>query len=74
MTTDANKTAWEEIKRRAAEDPEFKEQLIRDPVAVLKANGVELPEGLKEVKILVDTDEVRHLVLPIDDPEYDPGF
>jgi hypothetical protein len=47
---------------------------LKNPTEVLKNNGVDVPPTWKEVKVVEDSDEVRHMVLPVDDPEYDPGF
>ena len=48
---------------KALQDESFKKQLIADPGAVLKAEGVEVPEGLT-VKVVADTESERHIVLP----------
>ncbi len=44
-------------------DEGFKQKLLADPAAVLKAEGVALPDGLS-VKALENTDTVFHLVIP----------
>ena len=44
-------------------DPDFKAMVDADPTRVLKAAGLEIPEGM-EVKLLFNTEEVVHLVLP----------
>ena len=44
-------------------DEAFKRKLLADPVATLKAEGVELPAGLS-IKVLFDDDKVHHLVVP----------
>ncbi len=48
---------------KALQDEAFKQQLIADPAAVLKAAGVEVPEG-KTLKVVADTESTRHIVLP----------
>ena len=45
-------------------DEGFKARLLSDPMATLKEEGVEIPPGV-EVRIAVDTDNVRHLLLPM---------
>ena len=45
-------------------DDSFKQQLLADPVATLKAEGVELPAGVS-VKVLENTAQIIHLVLPV---------
>ena len=44
-------------------DESFKQKLLSDPVATLKAEGVALPDGLS-VKALENTDKVFNLVIP----------
>jgi len=44
-------------------DEGFKQKLLANPAATLKAEGVELPAGLS-VKALENTDKVFHLVIP----------
>ena len=44
-------------------DESFKQQLIADTMATLKAEGAELPAGLT-VKAVSNTDTVFHLVIP----------
>jgi hypothetical protein len=44
-------------------DPAFKARLLADPVAVLREDGVEVPDGL-QVKVLENTQAVQHWVLP----------
>jgi hypothetical protein len=42
-----NKQAYEKVSAKCWANPAFKEQLLADPAGTLKAEGVELPEGLK---------------------------
>jgi hypothetical protein len=44
-------------------DETFKQSLLADPVAILKAQGVELPSA-QSVKVVENTDQVTHLVIP----------
>lgn len=44
-------------------DEAFKRQLLADPTAVLKAEGLALPSGLT-VKVVENTEQLFHLVLP----------
>ena len=46
------------------EDEAFKERLLADPAATLAAEGVQIPEGIT-VNVVVDTDDVRTLVIPL---------
>jgi hypothetical protein len=54
---------WGQIVARAWSDEEFKQRLIDDPRSVLAEHGIELPGGA-DLKILEDTDDMRHFVLP----------
>ena len=45
-------------------DDSFKQQLLAEPMATLKAEGIELPEGLA-VKVLENTANVFNLVIPL---------
>ena len=54
---------WVEIANQATNDKAFKKRLMSDPKAVLKENGLELPQGV-DVKIVENTDTVFHLTLP----------
>lgn len=50
------------IIAKALLDEAFKQQLIADPAAMFKAEGVVIPEGIT-VQVVADTESVRHLVL-----------
>lgn len=51
------------IIAKTLQDETFKQQLIADPAAVFKAEGVAMPEGIT-LRVVADTASVRHLVLP----------
>jgi len=51
------------IIAKALKDECFKKKLIADPAGTLKDEGIEVPAG-KTLKVVADTDSVRHLVLP----------
>lgn len=44
-------------------DESFKQQLLTDPAAVLKAEGVDVPVGMN-VRVVENTQQLFHLVLP----------
>jgi len=44
-------------------DASFKQQLLTDPAAALKAEGVEIPTGYT-IRVLENTDKVINYVLP----------
>jgi hypothetical protein len=62
MAEDVNKQ-WSQVVAKAWTDASFKKQLLADPVAALKASGLDVPRGL-QVKVVENTDQVLHLVLP----------
>ena len=51
------------IITKALQDEAFKLRLLADPAAVLKAEGIEIPKGIT-LKVVADTENVRHIVLP----------
>ena len=57
------------IIARATKDPKFREALKKDPVAAIESElGVKSPGGIT-VKVLEDTPDTIHLVLPPKVPE-----
>jgi hypothetical protein len=52
-----------ELVAKCWEDEGFKQKLMADPVATLKAQGVELPPGMK-IQVVENTDQVFTLVIP----------
>jgi Nitrile hydratase, alpha chain len=63
MTNDELESKRIEIISKAWTDDSFKAKLLSDPVATLKAEGVDLPAGL-QVRIVENTENVFHFVLP----------
>ncbi len=61
MTAEENPLG--QVVAKALQDEAFKARLIADPAATLAGEGVTLPEGTS-VKVVEDTETVRHLVLP----------
>ena len=51
------------IIAKAWRDPAFKAELIANPAAALKAEGIDVPAGMA-VTVLENTDRHFHLVLP----------
>ena len=45
-------------------DPDFKARVDADPTGVLRAEGMEIPDGAK-VKLVFNTDKLLHIVLPL---------
>jgi Nitrile hydratase, alpha chain len=58
-----NENAFGKIIAKAWRDPAFKAELIANPAAVLKAEGVDVPAGMT-VTVVENTDRQFHLVLP----------
>ena len=55
---------YQQIIAKCWADEDFKNQLLADPVSVLKTEGVELPEGIS-VNAVEDTAQSFTLVIPV---------
>jgi len=58
-----NEPEFGKIVAKAWRDPSFKAELIANPVAALKAEGIDVPAGMT-VTVVENTDKLFHLVLP----------
>ena len=58
-----NQQAYADIVAKYYGDPDFKAEVDADPTRILKAEGLEIPEGAK-VKLLFNTESCLHIVLP----------
>ena len=58
-----NEQAYEKVLSKCWANPAFKQQLLADPARALKAEGVELPEGLK-VRAVEDSAGQFTFVIP----------
>ena len=58
-----NQKIFLDVIARYYGDPDFKAELDANPTEVLRAEGVEIPEGSK-VELLFNTDKLVHIVLP----------
>jgi len=54
---------FQQIISKCWSDDSFKQQLLADPAAALKAAGVSVPAGVS-VKALENTDKLLHLLIP----------
>ena len=63
MNQEEQRKKMSQLMAKCCADEGFKQKLLADPAATLKAEGVELPAGLS-VKALENTDKVFHLVIP----------
>jgi hypothetical protein len=52
-----------QIVAEAWADPAFRQRLLTDPATVLRERGIEAPDGV-QVRIVEDTEQIMHLVLP----------
>ena len=55
---------YQQIVAKAWGNEMFRRKLVRDPAATLSQEGVSVPAGV-QVKVVEDTDQVMHLVLPV---------
>ncbi len=53
----------DKIKIECAHDQAFRQEFIKDPAAVLKARGIDIPEGLK-IDVVEDTPDKYTITLP----------
>jgi hypothetical protein len=53
----------DQIIAKAWADEEFKQRFLADARAVLKEEGVDIPDGI-EVRVVENTDKVFHMLLP----------
>lgn len=53
----------DQIMARCWSDASYKAKLLADPVTVLHAAGVSVPEGV-QLRVLENTTQVMHLVIP----------
>ena len=58
-----NQQAMVDVIAKYYGDPDFKAEVDADPTAVLKAEGVEIPDGAT-VKLLFNSETVWHIVVP----------
>jgi hypothetical protein len=58
-----NDNEFGKIIAKAWRDPAFKAELIANPAAALKSEGIDVPAGVT-VTVLENTDKQFHLVLP----------
>jgi hypothetical protein len=56
-------TELDRIAARALAEPDFREQLLRDPKRVLRAAGLHIPDEV-DVVVHENTHETVHIVLP----------
>ena len=63
MTASGPDNPLQGIITRCWDDEDFKERLLADPAAVLAAEGVQIPDGVK-LHVVVESETERALVVP----------
>ncbi len=61
-----NQRIYSDVVAKYYGDPDFKAKVDADPTAVLKAEGLDVPEGAR-VELLFNTEKLMHIVLPMPD-------
>ena len=61
-----NQRIYSDVVAKYYGDPDFKAKVVADPTAVLKAEGLDVPEGAR-VELLFNTEKLMHIVLPMPD-------
>jgi hypothetical protein len=57
---------------KAWRDEAFKKRLIKEPIQVLREEKVELPKGVRTVRVVEDGPDLRYLILPAKPPGLTP--
>jgi hypothetical protein len=55
------------IAAKALDDDEYRQTLVADPTPILRAEGVEVPDGVK-IEVVQNTKDRVYLVLPSEPP------
>ena len=58
--------AWAPVERAWRDDPAFRDRLAADAAAAVAEQGLELPRGVSELRVVENTPEVFHLAFPAD--------
>ena len=66
MALSGKKKQWVEFVSRYYADADFAQQVDADPTGEMRKAGINLPAG-KQVKLVKNTDEIVHCVLPSTD-------
>ena len=56
--------AWDPLGQAWREDPGFRRRLQADPTAAAAEKGLELPAGVREVRVAENTAETFHVIFP----------
>lgn len=63
MSSNDPSQAYARIHAKAWQDEGYRQRLLDDPAAVLREEGLHVPEG-KTVRVVENTPDVAHFVLP----------
>lgn len=63
---DATLGAWIPVEQAYREDPGFRRRLAEDAGAAVAEKGLQLPEGISEVRVAENTAETFHVIFPRD--------
>ena len=64
MTNEEQGKKMGQVITKAWADEAFKQRLLKDATAVLKAEGMVIPDGM-EVRAVENTEKLFHIVLPL---------
>ena len=67
-----NQQVYADVVDKYYGDPDFKARMDADPTSVLKAEGLDIPAEA-EVKLLFNTENLLHIVLPALDSDGGEG-
>ena len=56
--------AWDPLGQAWRADPDFRARLEADPAAAAAERGLELPAGIREVRVAENTPETFHVIFP----------
>lgn len=66
MDKETHDQRWAAMVANWQGDPEFRSRMEEDPKAALAENGIELPGGVEDVRLAVNSEETVHMVFPPD--------
>ncbi len=58
---------YDEFVGRAVNDPEFRKRLLQDPVAVIEAEGYDVPDNVREILANLDPAQVDEAIRTAED-------
>lgn len=68
QSSEDQRLAYAKVMARVWSDDSYKARLQDDPAATLKEAGIDIPSGIS-LKVVENTESVRHVVLPAPPPE-----